>query len=167
MVLNVNNKEKFFLLQALKAQPQTKEGDALMRKIEKSMKPIQSKSAKAKGHEWQKEICEMISRITGVPFEQSSDTSQIRSREASLNGTDVILTGEAKEKFPYSIECKNCSSISLPDWVRQAEENSEKKDDWLLFIKSPLLTTKKIAVLPLSLFEFLFSHHSQRLFCKN
>ena len=100
MVLNVNNKEKFFLLQALKAQPQTKEGDALMRKIAKSMKPIQSKSAKAKGHEWQKEICEMISRITGVPFEQSSDTSQIRSREASLNGTDVILTGEAREKFP-------------------------------------------------------------------
>ena len=155
MVLNLNSKEKILLLTALSALPESKERNSLARKIEKSLKPIQKRSAKAKGHEWQKEICEMISRITNIPFNQADDTSEIKSREASLNGVDVILTGEARRKFPYAVECKNSEAISLPDWVRQAESNSETGEDWLLFIKSSLFAKKKIAVLPLPLFEHL------------
>ena len=157
MILNLNTKEKLFLLDALKEKADSKEKDALIRKIERSLKPIAKKSAKAKGHEWQKEICEMISRITKIPFDQSSDESQIRSHEGSLNGADIVLTGAAKAKFPYCVECKNAAAISLPEWVRQAESNADRGDNWLLFIKSPQFSMKKIAVLPLSLFERLFT----------
>ena len=65
----------------------------------------------------------------------------------------MILRGEAKKRFPFCIECKNAKTISLAEWVRQAQDNCNERDNWLLVIKSPILPMKKIAVMALSKFE--------------
>ena len=40
-------------------------------------------------------------------------------------GEDLIMARAAREKFPYSIECKNQESINLWKSYEQAQENSK------------------------------------------
>ncbi len=154
MVLTLNADEKKKIIALLRSE-NTKANEKLAKRIEKSMQKIKPRSAKQKGLDWQKEICAMISRITGIEYNQQSDDCPIHSRESGLNGTDVILRGEAKKKFPFCIECKNANAISLPEWIRQAESNCDDLDNWLLFIKSKLLPMHRVVVMPLSKFEIL------------
>lgn len=153
MILTFNKSEKQKLIELLKKDGETKANNILIKRIQKSMQAIKPRSAKNKGLEWQKEVCEIVSRITDIEYIQKSDVCEIHSRESGLNGVDVILRGKAREKFPYCIECKNCNSISLAEWVRQAENNCDNLDNWLLFIKSPILPSKKIVVMATSNFE--------------
>ncbi len=157
MLVAINDKEKQFLLKILQdakadTNAEKKMLAALINRVTKTGR-IKPRSAKQKGLDWQKEVCALVSDITGIEYNQQDDTCEIHSRESGLNGTDVILRGKAKEKFPYSIECKNCKSISLPEWVRQAERNCDALDNWLLFIKSPVLPCKKVVVLAFSKFR--------------
>ncbi len=157
MLVAINDKEKQFLLKILQdakadTNAEKKMLAALINRVTKTGR-IKPRSAKQKGLDWQKEVCALVSDITGIEYNQQDDTCEIHSRESGLNGTDVILRGKAKEKFPFSIECKNCKTISLPDWVRQAESNCDALDNWLLFIKSPVLPCKKVVVLAFSKFR--------------
>ena len=152
-MINLNKSEKEKLIGLLKKDGETKANLLLIKRLENSMKSIKPRSAKNKGLEWQKETCEIVSRITGIPYDQKNDDCEIHSRESGLNGVDVILRGEAKKRFPFCIECKNAKTISLAEWVRQAQDNCNERDNWLLVIKSPILQMKKIAVMALSKFE--------------
>lgn len=152
-MLTLNKGEKEKIIKLLQKDGDTKANSLLIKRIEKSMIPIKPRSAKNKGLEWQKEVCSIISRITGIAYDQQSDDCEIHSRESGLSGVDVVLRGRAKKAFPYAVECKNCNSISLPEWVRQAEANSDDLDNWLLFIKSPVLPMKKVVVMAASRFE--------------
>jgi len=156
-MINLSKSESEKLIELLKKDGETKANVTLIKRLEKSMKPIKPRSAKNKGLDWQKEVCAIVSRITGIEYVQQSDDCEIHSRESGLNGVDVILRGEAKKKFPFCIECKNSKSISLPEWVRQAESNCDDLDNWLLCIKSPLLPMKKVVVLAMSKFEELMT----------
>ena len=40
-------------------------------------------------------------------------------------GEDLIMARAAREKFPYSIECKNQESVNLWKSYEQAQENSK------------------------------------------
>ena len=151
MILNLDKGEKLLLIKALENLPD-KKAEKLKAKIERSLKQIKPRSAKNKGLGWEKECCELISNLTGIEYNQSDDSSLIQARTMGLNGTDVILRGEARERFPFDIECKSCNSLSVPAWVKQAEDNCTELDNWLLLIKSPVLSCKKIAVLSLSKF---------------
>lgn len=151
-MLNFNKAEKQFLIKLLQ-KDKSKTSLKLQKRIENSMKQIKPRSAKNKGAAWQKEIAEFVSRITEIPYNQQDDNCLIHAREMGLSGVDVILRGKARELFPYDIECKNCNNISLPEWIRQAENNCTELNNWLLFIKSPAVTAKKIVVLSLSKFE--------------
>lgn len=163
MQITINKEEADFIIDALKTIsiiPDEKiknTVEKLTKRIERAKTPIKPRSAKNKGMEWQKEICGVISDVTGIEYDQSKDDCLIHSRESGLSGTDVILRGEAKEKFPFSIECKNCKSLSLPDWIRQANANSDN-GNWLLFVKSPALETKKVVVLSLDNFKSLYEN---------
>ncbi len=159
-MINLNKSEGEKLIELLKKDGETKENVKLIKRIEKSLKPIKPRSAKNKGLDWQKEVCSIISNITGIEYNQQSDDCEIHSRESGLNGVDVILRGEAKKRFPFCIECKNSKTISLPDWVRQAESNCDDLDNWLLCIKSPLLPMKKVVVMAMSRFEDLMKDSS-------
>lgn len=152
-MLNLSKTEKEKLIKLLENDKSTKSNELLIKRIKNSMKTIKPRSAKNKGLEWQKETCEIVSRITGIPYDQKSDECEIHSRESGLSGVDIILRGEAKKRFPFCVECKNAKTISLAEWVRQAQDNCNESDNWLLVIKSPILPMKKIVVMSLSKFE--------------
>ena len=98
----------------------------------KKKRKIQISSAKAKGRKLQQWVCEKISQILGIPWGKDE---MIASREMGQSGTDVRLVGEAKKRFPFSIECKWQESWALPSWIKQAKENQEEGTDWLLICK--------------------------------
>jgi hypothetical protein len=159
LILELNTKEKELLVSiCCKAvacstiSPKEKEAIVKLKdKTLRSMGKIKPRSAKNKGASWQKEVCEIISEITGIPFNNTDDDCNIHSRTMGSNGTDVVLTGKARKLFPIGIECKNSNKISLPDWIKQAKANAIK-GNYALFIKSKLLEDC-VVCLPVSLFK--------------
>lgn len=102
----------------------------------KKKKRISPQSAKAKGRELQKWVCEKISDLTG--FEWSSngkDDCEIESRPMGQSGTDIRLSAQVLKQFPFSVECKRQESWSIPAWIEQARTNQIKGTDWLLVCK--------------------------------
>ena len=93
---------------------------------------ISVKSRKAKSRRLQDEIAKCVSELLDLPYGKDE---LIAPREMGQTGTDVRLIGEAKEKFPYSVECKNQETWSIPAWIKQAKENQQENTDWLLFCK--------------------------------
>lgn len=89
-------------------------------------------SRKAKGRNFQKWVAKKISKLLGIPYGQDE---LISSRPMGQSGTDVCLMGEAKKRFPYSIEVKWQETWALPSWIQQTKTNQTKGTDWLLFVK--------------------------------
>lgn len=166
MVLKLDNKEKQDILTAFDlikdcknielSESVKKRITSLYKKIQKSMKQIKPRSAKNRGLNFQKKVAQFIGELIGIEATQSDD-SLIQSRLSGQNGTDIILHGEAKEKFKYSVECKDCNSISLSSWIAQAKQNEEENRPWLLFIHSQLLEDKDIVVMKSDCFKSLFT----------
>jgi len=87
-------------------------------------KPISVAARKAKGRRLQKQIAELISKITNTPVEKDGD---IEPRPMGQNGRDVILRGKAKELFIFhGIECKNQEALNIWKALAQAEEHGGK-----------------------------------------
>lgn len=152
MILEISTKERQWLIEILK-QIKTKEAEKVLRKVEKVHK-IKPRSAKNKGLLWQKEVAEMIARITGCTYKQDDDECLIHSRESGLQGVDVIVRGKAKDLFNYAIECKAAEKVSLSSWIEQARQNSEN-ENWLIFIKNR--SVGKVVVMPIATFEEEFN----------
>lgn len=95
-------------------------------------KKILSSSAKSKGRSLQQWVCQKISDLTGLPWGKDE---MIASREMGQSGVDVRLIGEAKKKFPFSVECKYQETWSIPSWIKQAKANQIKGTDWLLVVR--------------------------------
>ena len=77
-------------------------------------------------------VCRQISALLDLPW--GKDTL-IASREMGQSGTDVRLLGDAAVRFPFSIECKNQETWSLPTWIEQARRNQAPGTRWLLIVK--------------------------------
>ncbi|MCP4569149.1 MAG: hypothetical protein GY841_16365 [FCB group bacterium] len=92
---------------------------------------MKTASLKAKGRRLQNWVCEQISKMLGIPYGKDC---LIESREMGQSGVDVKLYAEAREKYPFAIECKNCERWNLPGWIRQAKANQKEGTDWQLFI---------------------------------
>lgn len=95
-------------------------------------KKIQPASAKAKGRSLQQWACARISELLDLPWGKDE---LIASREASQSGTDVRLIGEARRRFPFSVECKWQETWAIPAWIKQAESNQREGTDWLIICK--------------------------------
>lgn len=89
-------------------------------------------SRKAKGRNFQKWVAEKISKLLEIPY---GPDELISSRPMGQAGTDVCLVGEAKKKFPYSVEVKWQETWAIPTWIKQTKANQGNGTDWLLFIK--------------------------------
>jgi hypothetical protein len=100
-------------------------------------KRITNASAKAKGRSLQNWACQKISELLGIPWGKDE---LIASREMGQSGTDVRLVGEAKERFPFSVECKCQETWAIPAWIKQAKGNQVKGTDWLLIVKKNRMT---------------------------
>lgn len=109
--------------------------DKLRRKIERAGIPIKISSRKGKGRALQQKVCRDISSVIGIPYDQQDDECLIHSREMGQSGVDVILRGEAKGLFPYSIESKSAEAFSLTAAIEQAENNQAEGTDWMVIHK--------------------------------
>ena len=79
------------------------------------MKP---QSAKAKGRKLQQWVRDQLIEHRNIHPED------IESRSMGAGGEDLIMARDARQKFPYSIECKNQEKLNIWDAHTQAQANS-------------------------------------------
>ena len=89
---------------------------------------MKTQSAKAKGRRFQQWVRDKLIEQLNVHPED------IESRSMGAGGEDLIMARAAREKFPYSIECKNQESLSVWKSYEQAESNSGDHEP-IVFIK--------------------------------
>ena len=89
---------------------------------------MKTQSAKAKGRRFQQWVRNLLIE------ELSVHPEDIESRSMGAGGEDLIMARAAREKFPYSIECKNQESLNVWKSYEQAESNSGDHEP-ILFIK--------------------------------
>jgi len=89
---------------------------------------MRTSSAKAKGRRFQQWVRDQLIESLDIHPED------IESRSMGAGGEDLIMARAAREKFPYSIECKNQESVNVWKSYEQATENSGDYEP-VLFIK--------------------------------
>ena len=80
---------------------------------------MKTQSAKAKGRRLQQWFRDLLVSKLGIHEED------IESRSMGAGGEDLIMARSARQKFPYSIECKNQEKINIWESYKQASENSK------------------------------------------
>ena len=80
---------------------------------------MKTQSAKAKGRRLQQWFRDLLIDKLGIHKED------IESRSMGAGGEDLIMARSARQKFPYSIECKNQEKINIWESYKQANENSK------------------------------------------
>ena len=89
---------------------------------------MKTSSAKAKGRRFQQWVRDQLIEQLDVHPED------VESRSMGAGGEDLIMARAAREKFPYSIECKNQETLNIWKSYEQAEQNSGKHEP-VVFIK--------------------------------
>ena len=100
---------------------------------------MKTQSAKAKGRRFQQWVRDKLIESLGIHPED------IESRSMGAGGEDLIMARAAREKFPYSIECKNQESINIWKSYEQACENSKDYE--------PIVVLKRNKTKPLVLVD--------------
>ena len=101
---------------------------------------MKTQSAKAKGRKLQQQV-----RNTLVE-ELKIHPEDIESRSMGASGEDLIMSRIARQRFPYSIECKNQERVNIWSAYEQASENSGEYE--------PLVILKKNRAKTLCLIDF-------------
>ena len=125
------------------------------KRLRNAMKTIKPRSAKNKGSQLQKDFCELIASITGSTYIPGDDDSQIKSRPMGLSGLDIVMDKETRQKFPYSVECKNQESLNLLDAIEQARSNELEDTDWLVVHRRKNLK-EDVVIMSVEAFAVLF-----------
>ena len=79
---------------------------------------MKTQSAKAKGRLLQQWVRDYLIENLHIHRED------IESRSMGAGGEDLMMSRAARDKFPYSIECKNQEKINVWSAYEQAQENS-------------------------------------------
>ena len=79
---------------------------------------MKTQSAKAKGRRLQQWVRDQLIEKLEVHPED------IESRSMGAGGEDLIMARAAREKFPYSVECKNQEKMNVWESYSQATDNS-------------------------------------------
>ena len=88
---------------------------------------MKTQSAKAKGRRFQQWVRDKLIESLGIHPED------IESRSMGASGEDLIMARSAREKFPYSVECKNQERLNIWDSLEQAESNANQHIPLLVF----------------------------------
>lgn len=112
---------------------------SILKKIDKAQQRIKTSSAKGKGAELQKWMCQKIADLLGLPFDNQDDQCLIHSREMGQSGLDVILRGSAYKDFPFDVECKSTETLSMTEFIRQARSNTKSGRHWMVVYRSKVL----------------------------
>ena len=100
---------------------------------------MKTQSAKAKGRRLQQWFRDLLIEELEIHPED------IESRSMGAGGEDLIMSRSAREKFPYSIECKNQESLNIWKSYEQAQQNSGNYE--------PIVVIKRNNVKPLVLVD--------------
>ena len=96
---------------------------------------MKTSSAKAKGRRLQQKFMQLLIEKLDI------DPEDIESRSMGAAGEDLIMSKAARNKFPFSIECKNQERMNI--WSAWEQANGNKG------IYQPLVVIKKNGVPPL------------------
>lgn len=91
------------------------------------MKP---QSAKAKGRNLQKWFRNLLIEKLNIHPED------IESRSMGAGGEDLIMARAARQKFPFSVECKNVEKLNVWEAYEQAKENSKNYEPIVVMKKN-------------------------------
>ena len=100
---------------------------------------MRTQSKKAKGRRLQQWVRDLLIEKLEVHPED------IESRSMGAGGEDLIMARAAREKFPYSIECKNQESLNIWKSYAQAQQNCGDYE--------PIVVIKRNNVKPLVLVD--------------
>ena len=100
---------------------------------------MRTQSKKAKGRRLQQWVRDLLIEKLEVHPED------IESRSMGAGGEDLIMSRSAREKFPYSIECKNQESLNIWKSYEQAQQTSGNYE--------PIVVLKRNNVKPLVLVD--------------
>ena len=100
---------------------------------------MRTQSKKAKGRRLQQWVRDLLIEKLEVHPED------IESRSMGAGGEDLIMSRSAREKFPYSIECKNQESLNIWKSYEQAQQNSGNYE--------PIVVIKRNNIKPLVLVD--------------
>ena len=89
---------------------------------------MKTQSAKQKGRRFQQWVRDQLIEKLNVHPED------VESRSMGAGGEDLIMARAAREKFPFSIECKNQEALNVWKAYEQAEFNSGDYEP-IVFIK--------------------------------
>lgn len=90
---------------------------------------MKTQSRKAKGRRLQQQFMQLLIEKLDI------DPEDIESRSMGAGGEDLIMSKAARDKFPYSIECKNQERMNI--WQAWEQANNNKG------IYEPLVVIKK------------------------
>ena len=110
---------------------------------------MRPQSAKAKGRRLQQQFRELLIEELGIHPED------IERRSMGAGGEDLIMARAAREKFPYSIECKNVEKFNVWEAYKQASENSKDYEPLVVMKKN---NHKTLVVLDAESFVKLFKN---------
>ena len=79
---------------------------------------MKTQSAKAKGRNLQKWVVTKLVETFDIHPED------IKSCSMGAGGEDVVMARAARDKFPFSVECKNVQKLNVWDAYEQAQANS-------------------------------------------
>ena len=96
---------------------------------------MKTQSRKAKGRRLQNQFMQLLIEKLEI------DPEDIESRSMGAGGEDLIMSKAARNKFPFSIECKNQERMNI--WQAWEQANNNKG------IYEPLVVIKKNGVNPL------------------
>ena len=100
---------------------------------------MRTQSKKAKGRRLQQWVRDLLIEKLEVHPED------IESRSMGAGGEDLIMSRSAREKLPYSIECKNQESLNIWKSYEQAQQNCGDYE--------PIVVIKRNNVKPLVLVD--------------
>ena len=96
---------------------------------------MKTQAKKAKGRRLQRQFMQLLIEKLDI------DPEDIESRSMGAGGEDLIMSKAARNKFPYSVECKNQERMNI--WSAWEQANNNKG------IYEPLVVIKKNGVNPL------------------
>ena len=96
---------------------------------------MKTQAKKAKGRRLQQQFMQLLIEKLDI------DPEDIESRSMGAGGEDLIMSKAARNKFPYSVECKNQERMNI--WQAWEQANNNKG------IYEPLVVIKKNGVNPL------------------
>jgi hypothetical protein len=108
---------------------------SVVSKVSTALKPKAKRYGKAKGASTQIEAAQWLADLLEIDWDNQDDNSLIQTRPMGLSGTDLILRGEAFNRFPFDVEVKAVESLSVPATVQQAKANTKKGRNWLIYWK--------------------------------